>query len=406
MNLRDTLVVLDTCVLLKARVSDVIMDLRAEGLFSAHWTENIDEEFLRNMQLAFKVSEAGAHRRLTAIKARCPEWEVFMTSADFSAVPKQVDQKDRHVAAAAIALRHAADKDREDEADQSYDVILVTDNVKDFAKKQMYERCPHCWRAIDPLGPDAWKCSACHRMFAPEPQDWLRDFKQGPGHSGSLVQDLLKPDWFECESGPDANSWLCHRGGDDFTALEGEQLAHGFLYEHQHARVAFEEACTLWDTVLAQHRECALEEPMPRGGGKLSLVEFKCPVAAAAIAAFGWLGVRSQLLGEWQLWHSQQLGVDYVALGRSPAHLRKALIRDLARVALFDALRIFGRVARAGRWRTKWDGPISAAGATASVNTLQGVRHLKATVSFSDLLKAVDVAGEGCVRFQKHCLSP
>lgn len=271
---------------------------------------------------------------------------------------------------------------------------------------RLQERCPHCWRAIDPLGPDAWKCSACHRMFAPEPQDWLRDFKQRPGHSGSLVQDLLKPDWFECESGPDADSWLCHRGGHDFMALEGEQLAHGFLYEHQHARVAFEEACTLWDTVLAQHRECAMEEPMPRGAGKLSLVEFKCPVAAAAMAAFGWLGVRSQLLAEWQLWHSQQLGVDYVALGRSPAHLRKALIRDLARIALFDALRIFGRVARAGRWRTKWDGPVSAGGATWSANTLQGVRRLKATVSLSDLLKAVNVAAEGCVRFQTHCLSP
>ncbi len=137
MNLNDTLVVLDTCVLLKARVSDVIMDLRAEGVFSAHWTENIDEEFLRNMPLAFKVSEEAAKRRLLAMKARCPEWEVFMTSADFSAVPKQVDQKDRHVAAAAIALRHAADKDREDEPNQQYDVILVTDNVKDFAKKQM-----------------------------------------------------------------------------------------------------------------------------------------------------------------------------------------------------------------------------------------------------------------------------
>jgi hypothetical protein len=136
-NFRDTLVVLDTCVLLKQRVSDVIMDLRAEGVFSVHWTENVEEEFLRNMQLAFNASEAGAQRRLLAMKARCPEWEVFMTSEDFSAVPKQVDQKDRHVAAAALALRHAADNDSEDEPNQAYDVILVTDNVKDFATKAL-----------------------------------------------------------------------------------------------------------------------------------------------------------------------------------------------------------------------------------------------------------------------------
>lgn len=138
MNLRDTLVVLDTCVLLKQRVSDVLMDLRAEQVFSAHRTENIDAEFLRNMQEVYQVSAPRAQNRLGAMKARCPAWEVHMSSAAFSAVPEQVDAKDRHVAAAAIALRHAIDEDIEDdEPDRTYDVILVTDNVKDLARKQM-----------------------------------------------------------------------------------------------------------------------------------------------------------------------------------------------------------------------------------------------------------------------------
>jgi hypothetical protein len=48
-NRDTTLVVLDTCVQLRLRLSDVLMDMRAENLFSAHWTQNIDEEFLRNM---------------------------------------------------------------------------------------------------------------------------------------------------------------------------------------------------------------------------------------------------------------------------------------------------------------------------------------------------------------------
>lgn len=53
-------------------------------------------------------------------------------------MPEQVDEKDRHVAAAALALRHAADKDTEDDEEGlEYDVILLTENVKDFAKKQM-----------------------------------------------------------------------------------------------------------------------------------------------------------------------------------------------------------------------------------------------------------------------------
>lgn len=134
----DTLVVLDTCVLLQQRVSDVLMDLRAEHLFSAHWTENIDDEFLRNMQQAYRVSEVRAQNRLLAMKARCPEWEVVMTRADFDAVPNEIDLKDRHVAAAALALRHAVDRDSaDDESSRTYDVILVTENVRHMAQKQM-----------------------------------------------------------------------------------------------------------------------------------------------------------------------------------------------------------------------------------------------------------------------------
>jgi hypothetical protein len=121
-------------------MSDVFMDPRAEQVFSAHWSENIDTEFLRNMQEVYQLSEARAQNRLRAMKARCPEWEVHMSSTAFSTVPEQVDAKDRHVAAAAIALRHAIDEDIEDdEPGQTYDVIIVTDNVKDLAKKQMAE---------------------------------------------------------------------------------------------------------------------------------------------------------------------------------------------------------------------------------------------------------------------------
>lgn len=135
MNRDTTLVVLDTCVQLRLRLSDVLMDMRAENMFSAHWAQNIDDEFLRNLVKVHGIAQAGAEGRLWAMKRRCPEWEVVMSSADFEAVPEQVDEKDRHVAAAALAIRHSADKDTEDE-NEVYDVILLTDNVKDFAKKQ------------------------------------------------------------------------------------------------------------------------------------------------------------------------------------------------------------------------------------------------------------------------------
>jgi hypothetical protein len=135
-NRDSTLVVLDTCVQLRLRLSDVLMDMRAENLFSAHWTPNIDDEFLRNMVKVHGMAQAGAQGRLRAMKARCPEWEVAMSSADFDVVPEKVDEKDRHVAAAALALRHAADKDTQDD-EGAYDVILLTDNVKDLAATQM-----------------------------------------------------------------------------------------------------------------------------------------------------------------------------------------------------------------------------------------------------------------------------
>lgn len=80
MNKENTFVVFDTCVLLMQRVSDVLMDLRAENLFSAHWTENIDAEFVRNMQKVYKIPLDRVKKRLQAMKTRCPEWEVSMGS--------------------------------------------------------------------------------------------------------------------------------------------------------------------------------------------------------------------------------------------------------------------------------------------------------------------------------------
>jgi hypothetical protein len=136
LNLDDTLVVLDTCVLLPPRLSDVLMDLRAEKLFSAHWTESIDDEYVRNMQKVLGYTEKQARSRLLAMKGRCPEWDVPMAGMDFLAVPAEVDQKDRHVAAAALALRYYADE-AEKEGLGSSAVYLVTSNTKDMAKKQM-----------------------------------------------------------------------------------------------------------------------------------------------------------------------------------------------------------------------------------------------------------------------------
>lgn len=99
---------------------------------SLHWTEYIEEEFLRNAQDLYKVTEAIAGRRLLAMKMVCPEWEIPIPMMSLKEVPKEVDKKDRHVAAAALAIRRS-----NDESTNPFDVIIVTDNIKDFAIRQM-----------------------------------------------------------------------------------------------------------------------------------------------------------------------------------------------------------------------------------------------------------------------------
>jgi hypothetical protein len=63
----DTLVVLDACVLLPPRLSDVLFDLALEGLYVPLWTAEIEAEFLRNFQAATGAASAdGGARRLRA----------------------------------------------------------------------------------------------------------------------------------------------------------------------------------------------------------------------------------------------------------------------------------------------------------------------------------------------------
>lgn len=134
MRLETTLVVLDICVLMPLRLSDVLMDLRLEQLFSLHWTAEIEAEYLKNMQTAFGFTQAAVEGRLRAMRRRCPEWDVFVSAQALARVPDKVDAKDRHIAAAALDLRRFV----EDESDKTtYDVFLVTDNVRHFAKAEM-----------------------------------------------------------------------------------------------------------------------------------------------------------------------------------------------------------------------------------------------------------------------------
>ena len=59
----NTLVIFDTCVLLPSRLSDVLFDLMLEDLYFAHWTGDVEAEFLCNWpQVHPDASKAGAKR--------------------------------------------------------------------------------------------------------------------------------------------------------------------------------------------------------------------------------------------------------------------------------------------------------------------------------------------------------
>jgi hypothetical protein len=116
------------------RLSDVFMDLRLEGLFSLHWTSEIEAEYLKNMQQAFGFPEPAIRGRLRAMRRRCPEWEIQAPPIAQSRVPAEVHSKDRHVAAAALNLRRFVDEESDASA---YEVFLVTDNIRHFAKGEM-----------------------------------------------------------------------------------------------------------------------------------------------------------------------------------------------------------------------------------------------------------------------------
>ena len=64
----NTLVILDACVLLPSRLSDVLFDLMLEGLFFAYWTDEVEAEFLRNWPAVHPDAMQSGAKRLKAFR--------------------------------------------------------------------------------------------------------------------------------------------------------------------------------------------------------------------------------------------------------------------------------------------------------------------------------------------------
>jgi len=138
---------------------------------------------------------------------------------------------------------------------------------------------------------------------------------------------------------------------------DGEKLhdAHPRALERWQLAQLFESTNALWDSVLREHRQCGLNELY--GDYKtFRHLEYVCPVAAAARAVFGSMNLDGALQGGWP---TQTLPLAaYLTLPRPNTvslEVRRAMLRELPRAWLADALILFGEMARVGRRRVIWE---------------------------------------------------
>lgn len=126
----NTLVILDTCVLLPSRLLDVLFDLMLEGLYFAYWTADVETEFLRNWPQVHPAASKSGVQRLKAFQRATNNGHLitgYVDSRFMCRVPARVHANDRHLVAAALVLRNGLD---EEENPAQHKVMVVSDNTK------------------------------------------------------------------------------------------------------------------------------------------------------------------------------------------------------------------------------------------------------------------------------------
>ena len=128
-----TLVILDACVLLPSRLSDVLFDLMLEGLYFAYWTGDVEAEFLRNWPVVHPDAAKSGPKRLKAFQRATNNGHLIIgydNEAFMSRVPARVHNNDRHLVAAALVMTNGLD---EEDDPALHQVLIVSDNTKHLA---------------------------------------------------------------------------------------------------------------------------------------------------------------------------------------------------------------------------------------------------------------------------------
>jgi predicted nucleic acid-binding protein len=108
-------VVLDANVLYPFSLRDTLLRAASAALFQIYWSEEILEETRRNLLRSARLTEEQANRLISTMKEAFPE--ACVTGYEAIVAAMRNDEKDRHVAAAAVKAGAQ---------------VIVTSNLADF----------------------------------------------------------------------------------------------------------------------------------------------------------------------------------------------------------------------------------------------------------------------------------
>ena len=151
-------VVLDACVLYPAAQRDLFLWLAAGGAIHAHWTNEIHDEWMRNVEHDYGVGRSVLDRVRNLMNRAAGDALIGRYRQHERLFPK-TDAKDRHVAAAAVAARKRSGADI---------VTIITWNLKDFDRKELAKA------GVVAENPDVFLC----RLFADSPESAVTAFKR------------------------------------------------------------------------------------------------------------------------------------------------------------------------------------------------------------------------------------
>lgn len=149
-------VVLDACVLYPAAQRDLFMWLASGGALRAHWTNEIHDEWIRNVARDYAIARSVLTRVRKLMDRAAGDALIGRYRRHERLFPK-TEAKDRHVAAAAVAARKHSGAEI---------VTIITWNLADFDQHELTQ----AGLAVE--NPDAFLC----RLLADLPTDTVIAF--------------------------------------------------------------------------------------------------------------------------------------------------------------------------------------------------------------------------------------